>query len=50
VKVKRTGSSDEALTLIVSALTGRTRIERGLVDMPEPRTDREEDQGEREGS
>jgi len=32
---------------MVSALTGRTRIERGLVDFPEPRTDREEDQGER---
>lgn len=49
VKVQRKGS-DEALTVVVSALTGRTRIERGLVDMPEPRTDREEDQGEREGS
>jgi general secretion pathway protein H len=48
VKVKRKGS-DEALTVVVSALTGRTKIERGLVDMPEPRSDREEDQGERDG-
>jgi general secretion pathway protein H len=48
VKLKRQGS-DEALTVVVSALSGRAKIERGLVDMPEPRTDREEDQGEREG-
>ncbi|HEY3494542.1 MAG TPA: prepilin-type N-terminal cleavage/methylation domain-containing protein [Polyangiaceae bacterium] len=47
IQLKRKGS-DEGLTVVVSALTGRTRIERGLVDMPEPRSDREEDQGERE--
>ena len=47
IQLKRPGS-EEALTVIVSALTGRTQIERGLVDLPEPRSDREEDQGERE--
>jgi general secretion pathway protein H len=47
VKLKRAGSED-ALTVMVSALTGRTRIERGLIDLPEPRSDDEEDQGERE--
>jgi general secretion pathway protein H len=36
------------LTVTVSALTGRTRVERGRVDLPHPRSDREEDQGERE--
>jgi len=46
VQLKQVGS-DSALTVMVSALTGRTRIEKGLVDFPEPRTDREEDQGER---
>jgi hypothetical protein len=48
IQLKRAGS-EEALTVVVSALTGRTQIERGLVDLPEPRSDREEDQGEREG-
>jgi hypothetical protein len=33
---------------MVSALTGRTRVERGRVDLPKPRSDKEEDQGERE--
>jgi general secretion pathway protein H len=47
IQLKRAGS-EEALTVIVSALTGRTQIERGLTDLPEPRSDREEDQGERE--
>ena len=47
VQLKRAGSSD-GLTVIVSALTGRTDVKRGLVDLPEPRSDREEDQGERE--
>jgi general secretion pathway protein H len=46
IQLKRPGT-DEALTIVVSALTGRTRIERGLVDLPEPRTDDEKDQGER---
>jgi general secretion pathway protein H len=46
IKLKRAGSED-ALTVMVSALTGRTKIERGLVDLPEPRSDDEEDQGER---
>ena len=38
---------EQALTVIVSALTGRTKIEKGLLDLPEARSDREEDQGER---
>jgi hypothetical protein len=36
--------------VIVSPLTGRTKIEKGLVDLPEARTDKEEDQGDREGT
>ena len=47
VQLKRPGAED-ALTVIVSPLTGRTKIEKGLVDLPEPRTDKEEDQGDRE--
>jgi general secretion pathway protein H len=48
IQLKRPGGMD-ALTVVVSPLTGRTRIEKGLVDLPEPRTDKEEDQGDREG-
>jgi general secretion pathway protein H len=48
IQLKRAGGED-ALTVVVSPLTGRTKIEKGLVDMPEPRTDKEEDQGDREG-
>ena len=47
IQLKRPGS-DDALTVIVSPLTGRTKIEKGLVDLPEPRSDKEEDQGDRE--
>ncbi len=47
MQLKRVGSED-ALTVIVSPLTGRTKIEKGLIDLPEPRTDKEEDQGDRE--
>jgi general secretion pathway protein H len=46
VQLKQVGS-EQALTVMVSALTGRTKIEKGLVDLPEARSDREEDQGER---
>jgi general secretion pathway protein H len=46
IQLKRV-ASDQALTVMVSALTGRTKIEKGLVDLPEARSDREEDQGER---
>jgi general secretion pathway protein H len=49
VQLKRAGS-DEALTVKVSPLTGRTKIDKGLVDLPEGRTDKEEDQGDREGT
>jgi hypothetical protein len=31
-----------------SALTARTRVERGRLDLPHPRSEKEEDQGERE--
>jgi general secretion pathway protein H len=48
VQLKRVGSQD-ALTVVVSPLTGRTKIEKGLVDLPEPRSDKEEDQGDRQG-
>jgi general secretion pathway protein H len=47
VQLKR-ASGEEALTVIVSPLTGRTKVEKGLIDLPEPRTDKEEDQGDRE--
>lgn len=47
IQLKRTGTV-EGLTVIVSPLTGRSKIEKGLIDMPEPRTDKEEDQGDRE--
>ena len=47
IQLKRPGAED-ALTVVVSPLTGRTKIEKGLVDLPEPRTDKEEDQGDRE--
>jgi general secretion pathway protein H len=40
-------ASEQALTVLVSALTGRTKIVKGLLDLPEARSDREEDQGER---
>lgn len=46
VQLKHTGTT-EALTVIISPLTGRTKIEKGLLDLPEARTDKEEDQGDR---
>jgi general secretion pathway protein H len=47
VQLRRAGDP-EGLTVIVSALTGRTRVERGRLDLPKTRSDKEEDQGERE--
>jgi general secretion pathway protein H len=47
VQLRRAGEPD-GLTVIVSALTGRTRVERGRIDLPKARSDKEEDQGERE--
>ena len=47
VQLKRIGA-EGGLTVTVSSLTGRAKIERGLVDLPKPRGDDEEDQGERE--
>jgi general secretion pathway protein H len=46
VQLKHVGTT-EALTVIISPLTGRTKVEKGLIDMPEPRSDKEEDQGDR---
>ena len=46
VQLKHQGT-EEALTVIISPLTGRTKIEKGLIDLPEARTDKEEDQGDR---
>jgi general secretion pathway protein H len=47
IQLRRAGEPD-GLTVIVSALTGRTKVERGRVDLPKAKSDREEDQGERE--
>ncbi len=47
VQLKRQGA-EGGLTVSVSSLTGRAKVERGLVDLPKPRSDDEEDQGERE--
>jgi general secretion pathway protein H len=40
IQLRRTGQQD-GLTVMVSPLTGRARIERGSVDLPEPRSDGE---------
>ena len=37
----RRNEQDEGLTVVVSALTGRARIERGRIELPEPRSDGE---------
>jgi len=47
VQLRRAGDP-EGLTVTVSSLTGRTRVVRGRVDLPLPKSDKEEDQGERE--
>jgi general secretion pathway protein H len=47
VQLRRAGDA-EGLTVTVSALTGRTNVLRGRVDLPQPKTEREEDQGERQ--
>jgi general secretion pathway protein H len=49
IQLRRTGDSTDGLTVIVSALTGRTKVERGRLDYPQPRSDKEEAQGDREG-
>jgi general secretion pathway protein H len=48
IQLRRAGESTDGLTVTISALTGRTRVERGRLDFPRPRSDKEEDQGERE--
>ena len=40
IQLQRAGD-DEGITIIVSPLTGRARIERGKVNLPEPRSDGE---------
>lgn len=43
IQIRKQGADDEddGLTVTVSRLTGRARIERGAVDLPEPRADGE---------
>ena len=48
IQLRRAGESTDGLTVTISALTGRTRVEKGRLDFPRPRSDKEEDQGERE--
>ena len=47
VQLRRAGDP-EGLTVTVSSLTGRTRVLRGRIDLPLAKSDKEEDQGERE--
>jgi len=47
IQLTRDGD-DEGLTIVVSPLTGRARIERGRVDLPEPRSDGEYSEREEE--
>jgi len=47
VQLKREGA-EGGLTVTVSSLTGRATIVKGLVDLPEPRSEDEKDQGERD--
>jgi general secretion pathway protein H len=49
IQLRRAGDSTDGLTVIVSALTGRTKVERGRLDFPQARSDKEEAQGDREG-
>jgi len=42
IQVQREDDTDSGLTVTVQALTGRAKIERGLVDLPESRIDDEE--------
>lgn len=49
IQLRRAGDSTDGLTVTVSALTGRTRVERGRLDFPHARSEKEEAQGEREG-
>lgn len=37
VQLKKTGDKETALTVVLSPLTGRAKIEKGAVDFPEPR-------------
>jgi general secretion pathway protein H len=37
IQLKKAGDKEAALTVVLSPLTGRARIEKGAVDFPEPR-------------
>ncbi|HEX2872279.1 MAG TPA: prepilin-type N-terminal cleavage/methylation domain-containing protein [Polyangiaceae bacterium] len=37
IQLKKAGDKDSALTVVLSPLTGRAKIEKGAVDFPEPR-------------
>jgi general secretion pathway protein H len=37
VQLKKAGDKEAALTVVISPLTGRAKIEKGAVDFPEPR-------------
>ena len=37
IQLKKAGDKETALTVVLSPLTGRARIEKGAVDFPEPR-------------
>jgi general secretion pathway protein H len=41
VQLKKAGDREAALTVVLSPLTGRAKIEKGAVDFPEPRGDEE---------
>lgn len=47
IQLKRSGD-DQGLTVLVSSLTGRAKIERGRVDLPQPRGDEEFSEREEE--
>lgn len=42
IQLKKTGDKEAALTVVLSPLTGRARIEKGAVDFPEPRNSDDE--------
>ena len=47
IQLKKAGDKETALTVVLSPLTGRAKIEKGAVDFPEPRNS-DEDFSERE--
>ena len=47
IRLKRSGD-EKGITVLVSSLTGRAKIEKGRVDLPEPRGDEEFSEREEE--